>query len=205
MEPDFYRNLPPHISLHTARMLVEDVTAAAEERMLDEFALPAARDLGTMNPHVVVFGCTTAGALRGSEYDRELCAKISEITGAPVVSTIQAVNQALAATGAKKVLILTPYVEELNQCIRRSIEETGLEVLAVFGLGMLSNPAVAEVNADEIVQFAREKIRGLNPDCLFISCTNFRGMEAIPRLKKSFDLPVVTSNQAAFDKAMSLL
>ena len=205
MEQDIYRHLPENISLHVARMYMEETTVAGESRMLDEFTFPAARDLSTVRPHVVVFGCTSAGALRGSEYDRELCARISEITGAPVVSVIEAVNEALAATRAKKVLILTPYVDELNQHIRRSVEETGLEVLDIFGMGISENFVITEVEADEIIRFAKEKIQGLNPDCLFISCTNFRAMEAIPRLKEAFNLPVVTSNQAAFDRTMRLI
>ena len=69
MEVDFARDVPPGISVHTARMFMEDTTPAGENRMLDEFALPAARDLGTARPDVVVFGCTSAGALRGNDYD----------------------------------------------------------------------------------------------------------------------------------------
>ncbi len=205
MEHDFCRHLPQNISLHTARMYMEETTVAGEERMLDEFALPAARDLSTVHPHVVVFGCTSAGVLRGRKYDRELCAGISTVTKAPVVSVIESVNELLSATGAERVLILTPYVDELNQRIKRSVEETGLEVLGIFGLGITENFTIAQVEVDEIVRFAREKIQGLNPDCLLISCTNFQGLEAIPRLKAAFGLRVVTSNQAAFEKALSLL
>ena len=205
MEPDFYRRLPLNVSLHTARMYLEDVTVAVEERMLDEFTMPAAKDLSTMHPHVVVFGCTSAGALRGREYDRKMCAEISTVTKCPVVSVIESVNEALAATGAKKVLILTPYIDELNQRIRRSVEDTGLEVINIFGLGIIENSAIGQVSVDKIVQFAKEKIQGLNPDCLFFSCTNFQAMEALPRLKEAFDLPMVTSNQAALDKTLCLL
>ena len=205
MEPDFYRHLPQNVALHTARMYLEDVTVASEERMLDEFTMPAAKDLSTIHPHVVVFGCTSAGALRGNEYDRKMCAQISEVTKCPVVSVIQSVNEALAATKAKRVLIITPYIDEINERIRRSVEDTGLEVVNIFGLGIVENPAIGQVNVDRIVQFAKEKIQGLNPDCLFFSCTNFRAMEALPRLKEAFDLPIVASNQAAFDKALSLL
>lgn len=205
MEPDFYRHLPQNVALHTARMYLEDVTVASEERMLDEFTMPAAKDLSTIHPHVVVFGCTSAGALRGNEYDRKMCAQIFEVTKCPVVSVIQSVNEALAATKAKKVLIITPYIDEINERIRRSVEDTGLEVVNIFGLGIVENPAIGQVNIDRIVQFAKEKIQGLNPDCLFFSCTNFRAMEALPQLKEAFDLPIVASNQAAFDKALSLL
>lgn len=205
MEPDFYRHLPQNVSLHTARMYLDEVTVAGEERMLDKFTLQAARDLSTVRPHVVVFGCTSAGALRGREYDRKMCARISAVTSSPVVSVIESVNEALAAMEAKKVLVLTPYVDELNQRIKRSIEETGPEVLGIFGLGISDGFALAQVSVDKIVQFAREKIQGLNPDCLFISCTNFRAMEAISRLKAAFGPRVVTSNQAAIDKALLII
>ncbi len=210
MEPDFYRHLPQNVSLHTTRMYLEKTTVASEERMLDEFTLPAANDLSTVHPHVVVFGCSSAGALRGREYDREMCSKISAVTRTPVVSVIEAVNEALAATEAKKILVFTPYVDELNQRIKCSIEEIGVEVLGIFGLGIFGlgiseNFAIAQVGVSKIIQFTRKKIQGLNPDCLCFSCTNFRAMEAIPRLKAAFRLPVVTSNQAALDKALRLL
>src|SRR6266566_3980698 len=80
MEVDFARDLPPGTALHPAWMFMEDTTPAGENRMLDEFTLPAARDLGTARPDVVVFGCTIAGRLR-----------------LPVVSSNQAVLAAAVA------------------------------------------------------------------------------------------------------------
>src|ERR1700749_4224036 len=118
MEVDFARDLPPGTALHTARMFMEDTTPAGENRMLDEFALPAARDRGTARPDVVVFGCTSAGALRGNDYDTELCQQISALTGAPTVSTIRSVREAIEATGARRIGVITPYVDELNVKIK---------------------------------------------------------------------------------------
>ena len=114
-------------------------------------------------------------------------------------------EEALVATKAEKVLVLTPYVDELNQRIKRSIEETGLEILGIFGMGISEDFTIAQVSVEEIIQFTKEKIQGLNPDCLCFSCTNFRAMEAIPQLKAAFHRPVVTSNQATLDKVLSLL
>jgi maleate isomerase len=209
MEADFARNVPARISVHTARMFLEDTTAAGENRMLDEFVLPAARDLGTARPHVVVFGCTSAGALRGNGYDAALCERISELTGAPTVSTIRAVREAVAAAGATRLGVLTPYIGELNEKIRGSIEADGVQVAQITGLGITDNFAIAMVTGPEIVDFAVRALGGLAAnggiDAVFISCTNFGAMAVRSAISERLGLPVVTSNQAVFDAALARL
>jgi maleate isomerase len=209
MEVDFTRDLPPGVALHTARMYMEDTTPAGENRMLDEFALPAARDLGTARPDVVVFGCTSAGALRGNDYDAELCERISELTGAPTVSTIGAVRAAIEASGADRIGVITPYVDELNEKIRASIEADGTQVAAIAGLGITENFEIAEVSAAEIVAFA-ERALGALATCgsiglAFASCTNFGAMAARAAIAERLGLPVVTSNQAVLAAALARL
>jgi maleate cis-trans isomerase len=54
-EVDFYRRVPPHVTVHAARMRLPSTTEADEVRMLDAHVLPAAGDLATMRPDVVVF------------------------------------------------------------------------------------------------------------------------------------------------------
>ena len=104
MEVDFYRNLPESVTLHTSRMYLVPTTVEGEELMLDEYALPAARMVATAKPDLVVFGCTSAGALRGNAYDAGLCRRISEISGKPTVSVIESVRHELKATAAKILL-----------------------------------------------------------------------------------------------------
>jgi maleate isomerase len=209
MELDFARDLPPGTALHTARMYMEDTTPAGENRMLDEFALPAARDLGTARPDVVVFGCTSAGALRGNDYDTELCGRISELTGAPVVSTIGAVRAAIAGAGAASIGVITPYVDELNEKIKTSIEADGTRVAAITGLGITDNFEIAEVGHDEIVAFAERALGQLAAEAsiglVFASCTNFGAMAARPAIAGRLGLPVVTSNQAVLAAAVARL
>ena len=196
MEADFARDLPSGWTLHTARMYMEDTTVEGENRMLDEFALPAARDLGTAHPHVIVFGCTSAGALRGSDYDAELCRKITELTGVPTVSTIDSVRLAIRRAGARRVGIVTPYVTEINERIAASVEAGGVEVACITGLGITENFEIARVTPERIIEFATEVLGGLDIELAFVSCTNLRAMEARLDLSARLGLPVVTSNQA---------
>ena len=123
MEVDFHRRLPAsRFTVHTGRMYLEETTPEAESAMLDHHVMPAARDLGTARPDLVVFGCTSAGALRGNEADAELCKRIADAIGTTVVSTIRSVLEALERRGARRVGVVTPYVEALNQKIKSSIE-----------------------------------------------------------------------------------
>ena len=115
MEPDLYRNLPSGTTVHTSRMLLEgSVTIEAEELMLDVYLPECARQIGTLQPDVVVFGCTSAGALRGPAYEQELAGEISKATGAPTITIMGAVVDELQRLGVKSVAVLTPYSEEIN-------------------------------------------------------------------------------------------
>lgn len=200
MEVDFYRHLPPSATVHTGRMYMEATTVKGEEEMLDDHCLPTAGDVATAKPDLVVFGCTSAGALRGNEYDADLCRRISDVTGKPTVSVIESVRRKLMSLEVQRVAVLTPYIEDLNVRIKASVEDDGIEVVSIHGMGIDINFNLALVEPPEILAFAREKL-GARPDAdaLFISCTNYQAVATLPRLKESYDLPIVTSNQAALE------
>src|SRR3982751_751191 len=109
MEVDLYRRLPPEVTLHTARMFMVETTPEGESAMLDDYLPGAVRDLASVNPDVVVFGCTSAGALRGNDYEAERIRSRGEQTGAEVVSVAAAVRAAIRRRGARRVGVVTPY------------------------------------------------------------------------------------------------
>ena len=113
MEPDLYSHLPSWVTVHTARMLLQGgVTIAAEERMLDDYLPESAKEISTLRPDVVVFGCTSAGALRGPAYEHDLAQELSQITGAPTVTIMEAVVEEMRRLGATRVALLSPYSPE---------------------------------------------------------------------------------------------
>ena len=205
MEVDFYRNVSREITLHTARMHLKETTVAGEEAMLDRFLPQAITDIASLNPDVAVFGCTSAGALRGNAYDDVIISRMSEECRAPAVSVIGSARRALRGLGVQTVGVITPYIDQLNQRIKKSLEDDGVRVEFIAGMGIDDNFRIAAVPADEIVRFGVEKASGRKIDCLFISCTNFRGMDARPELQERLGLPVVTSNQVALERAIRLL
>jgi len=107
------------------------------------------------------------------------------------------VRWAIRAAGCRRVGIVTPYVDSLNEKIAQSLEDDGLEVAGIHGLGITENFAIAEVEPERIAEFAAECFAGSDIDLLFASCTNFRAFDAREEIHQALGLPVVTSNQAA--------
>jgi maleate isomerase len=206
-EVDFYSRMPAGATLHTARMYLEEVTAHAEEVMLDEHLPGALRDLATVRPDVVVFACTSAGALRGNASELELIDRIAQRTGARAISVAAAVRGAIADRGARRVGVVTPYVRELNDRIAASLEDDGLSVTAIHGMGIVDNAEIGAVAPDQIAAFAADKFGdgARRPELLFVSCTNFRAFEARERIEHELSVPVVTSNQAVLESALEEL
>lgn len=204
-EVDFYRRLPTGSTLHTARMFLDEVTPEAEAAMLDVHLPGALRDLATARPNVVVFACTSAGTLRGNACEETLVARIGERTGARAVSVAAAVRAAIAARGARRVGVVTPYREPLNEKIRASLAEGGLDVAGVRSMGIAANVDIGAVEPARIADFCVDSVRGFGGagvELVFVSCTNLRAFEARERIEQELGLPVVTSNHPALEAVL---
>lgn len=204
MEVDLYRNLPRHVTLHTARMYLEETTRSAEMQMIEQFAPKAAELVKTAKPHLVVFGCTSAGSLGGPQYDKQICSGLSKITGVPTVGVFSSVREALRLSKALSVAVITPYIEDINASIRAGLEEDGFKVVAIYGMGIDVNFELATVTPEEIAAFSVERLTGVKADVIFFSCTNFHAMEAVPLVRQQFDCPMITSNTATLEAILAL-
>lgn len=196
LENDLHAALPKSLfTIHTARMYLIETTREAEIRMIEEHAPKAAADLGTVNPDLIVFGCTSAGSLFGLDYDRQVCDKLGALAGCPAMGVVNAVESTLRRANARRVAVLTPYNEDLTKAVAQAVSKNR-EIVAACGMGITDNVKLADPTPEDIYEFGKRSLRGLDFDSIFISCTNFRAYEAISLFEAGFDVPVVTSNQA---------
>src|SRR5262249_45504 len=91
MENDLHSALPKD-----DRMFLVETSREAETVMLEKHTRPAASDVGTTNPDLIVLGGTSAGALFGLDYDAEFCATLGKLAGFPSLGVINAVFRALS-------------------------------------------------------------------------------------------------------------
>jgi maleate isomerase len=200
MEADLWRRLPPHLTLHVARMYLETTNVAAEEKMLDEELAPAARMISSVSPELVIFGCTSASALRGLDGEETIVRLTESIAGCPCVTVTHAALFEIRLVAPRRLLLVTPYIAELSSRLEKTFLEAGLPVKKVVGMGLDDDLDIGAVTPEEIHTFVATAVRSITPapDCVFVSCTTFRSFEAAEGLEQDLGIPIVTSNRSVF-------
>ncbi|MBV6272797.1 aspartate/glutamate racemase family protein [Alcaligenaceae bacterium CGII-47] len=204
MENDLHAALPKsRFTVHTDRMYLIETTREKEKEMIEIHAPNAADDLGTLNPDLLVFGCTSGGSLFGLDYDAKVCRELGARAGCPALGVISAVAQALDRHAIKRLAVITPYNDDLTDAVAEAAS-TGREIVGAFGMGITNNVALADPTPDEIVAFAKSKLAGLSFDAIFISCTNYQAFAARAALSEALGVPVITSNSAVIDAILEM-
>ena len=205
MEPDFHRRLGMRCAISSDRMYLSAVNREAEEEMIEGELTRAARLIKTTAPHVVVFGCTSAGSLGGLDHDASIGRRIEKETGARAVTVVGSVIQQLRMIGPRRVAVFTPYNEELTRTVSQCVVEAGYQPVKTAGMGILDNLDIGRVAPAEILEFVETHMNGVDTDCIFLSCTNWQAIDAIPAVKARFGVPVISSNQATIDTVEKML
>lgn len=197
MEPDFHRHLGCECVVGTTRIFLEEVTREAEVRMLAD-GLPKAVELvRTAQPDVVVFGCTSAGALGSLAHDDGIREVIERGADARALTVLRAVLTRLHDIRPHKLAVFTPYIEDLTNSIAASLAEAGFPPIKAAGMRIRANLEIGRVTPAEVVAFVESQVAGCGADCIVLSCTNWHAIEAIEPLQRKLGIPIISSNQAA--------
>ena len=191
-EPQITAMLPPGVSLHTTRLRL--VGGGNHLGMLDRLE-EATQLLADAQVDRIMFHCT-AVSMWSPEIVGEIRHRIATVTDTPVVVTSDAVVSALHAFGARKIVLLTPYTQDINDRELRFLGHHGITVLRERGLGIPSGIGMSNVTAE---QWYDEALAMRHPDAeaYFLSCTPIRSADVIEPLERALGRPVLTSNQVA--------
>ncbi|MEX3936672.1 arylmalonate decarboxylase [Paraburkholderia phymatum] len=202
IEDDMFTLLPKGIGIHFTRVPNPDsITRESLDNIASSLADAAARILPDGSLDVICYGCTSGSLVVG---EKKVFAELTR--GAPnakTTSMITAVIRGLRAIGAKRIVIGTPYLDEINIMEKSYLENEGFEVLAIHGLQLEKDSDMVRVTPDSIVQMALFLDRP-DADAIFISCGALRSIEVIEEIEQRTGKPVITSNQAVAWDVMRL-
>lgn len=182
--------LSRYVIVHSTRIALKTVDEASLKDMNTEVE-KAVQLLTDCNPAVIVYGCTSGSFIEDIK-------KSFAATTIPVVTTSEAVVNALEALHAGSVSVGTPYTDAINQKEKTFLESHGFTVPDIEGLNLTDN---TEIGKQETAYELAKSLK--KADAIFISCTNFRTFNVIQKLEDELGIPVISSNSASLWGALT--
>ena len=194
VQDDVIRLQPPGVGIHFTRAAIPDsITSESLAAQADLLADCAASLLPDGSLDVVCYACTSGSLVIGEE---RVFAELKR--GAPnaqATSLITGVIRALKQVGARRIVVATPYLDEVNQREVDYLEQAGFEVLSLCGLNLEKDSDMVRVAPDYIAEFALAQDHP-DADAIFISCGALRTLDVIGEIESRAGKPAICSNQA---------
>ena len=195
-EADFYDMTPKDVGIHITRLKSDDYTTNDTlMRHIETMAQAAARLQPDAKPHLISYTCTSGSMVIGIQ---KVMAEIKK--GAPWAQPMclgQAILDALKALNIKKLVLGTPYLDEITQMEVNFLHENGYELVNVQGLNLATGWQMGRVTPNYWREFALSIDRS-EADAIFLSCSGIRALEVAQAIEDETGKPVITSNQAHF-------
>ncbi len=193
-EADFFDMAPRDVGIHITRLKTEDYTTNETlSRHIDYMADAAARVQPDVKPDVISYHCTSGSIVNGEDRVMKEIKK-----GAPYsqpMTLVTGVVSALHELNAKKLVVGTPYFDEVNTAEAQFLYEKGFDVLDIQGLNLATGTDMGKVTPEDGKKCAIEIDRP-EADVVFLSCSGIRALEVVPEIEAAIGKPVITSNQA---------
>ncbi|SLN32255.1 Arylmalonate decarboxylase [Roseovarius albus] len=194
IEDDMVRYLPAGVGAYFSRATMpREISTESLAQLRGSLAETAARILPDDGLDVVAFACTSGTVAVGEE---ESCAELAKgAPGAQTTTLAGAVRKALAAMGAQKIVLGSPYVAELNTNVATYLEGAGFTVLEAHGMGLNYDTEMIRVAPEYIADYARAIDRP-DADAVLLSCGALRSIDVVDAIEQELGKPVICSNQA---------
>lgn len=187
-------------TFHSSRMRMLEVSAE-ELLQMDRDSNRCAVELADAQCDAMAYACLVAimsqgpGAHLAAEERLTKVAR-AENCAAPVVSSAGALIRGLAALGAKRISMITPYVPALTEMVRVYIEDAGVEVVDLISLGVADNCAVGRLDPIDLPPLA-DRLKTTGCDAIVLSaCVQMPSLAAIPEVEAHLGLPVLSAATA---------
>lgn len=205
LDRELWRWLPDDVSLHFTRMPHAPMPATLEMAVHisdPDTAAQSVVDVSAVSPLVMAYACTSGSFVGGPLAERALVAAMMGAGALAALTTSGALLEALRHLEITRIATATPYTADLTVGLTAFLGESGIEVTAASGLGLISD--IWTVPHEVTMQLVRETDTD-DADAVFISCTNMPTYDVIAALEAELHKPVLTANQVTMWHALSLI
>ena len=204
IERDFWRmGFSAGVDIFTTRIPLEmPLTPVTLARLADGIGGAMERLLPEEKLDAVVFGCTSGSAVIGPE---NVASRVhAQRAGIAVTNPATAAVAALRHLGAGTLAFVAPYTADVAERTADIFRQAGLQITDACCLGLSTDAEIA-IPGPEHYGAVLDQMDLSGSEAIFLSCTTSRALDAIAPLEAISGLPVITSNQASFWHALSLI
>lgn len=188
---------PERFTFHSSRMRMRQVTSE-ELLAMDASAERCAVELADARVDVLGYACLVALMSRGPGYHRDVEQRLHQATAreghpAPVVTSAGALIDGLKALGARRVVLIAPYLKPLTHRVMDYLGAEGIEVTDSLSLEIADNATVGRWDPFDLVERSRRlKVDGADAIVLS-SCVQLPSLPAIPVVEAERGVPTVSA------------
>lgn len=194
VENNLFRMAPEGVGVYMTRNRTSKVITVAElAKHIETMAEAASLLLPAVVPDVIAYACTSGTIVIGE--DRVMAEIRRGAPGSQATTLATGVVNALRALGARRIVVGTPYLDEVNALEATFLAEKGFEVLDIQGLNVEHGDAMGRITPAYIKEFALS-IDRREADAIFMSCGGIRTIDVLREIEEACGKPVVASNQA---------
>jgi maleate isomerase len=194
IETDLKSIYPNDVRFFTSRVKnINPLTIENLRTMAPRISDTAATLLPGTKLDAIIYACTSGTIAIGVDRITQLIHQAQP--GVPVTNPVTSAMSAFNHFGAKKISILTPYTETVNQEVADFFIKQGFDVLSIAGFGFEDDTAMTYITPQDIEDAAIATC-DKEADLMFISCTALRASSVLDKLEKHLNIPVLSSNQA---------
>ncbi|GMQ74962.1 MAG: aspartate/glutamate racemase family protein [Gammaproteobacteria bacterium] len=194
IEHEMVRLAPAGVGMHFSRVTMEGAVSVEHlGAQLEDMAAAVRLILPGEHPDVVCYACTSGSVVMGE--DRVIAELARGAPGSHTTTLVTAVIEGLRAVKARRIVIGTPYLDEINIIEKHYLEARGFEVLDIQGLNLTYDREMVRVTPDYLLEFAKAIDRP-DADAIFISCGALRTVDVIQAIEDAVGKPAICSNQA---------
>jgi len=194
VEAELHRWTGCAVSWHYARLVPSSRVTALDAGFLTGVlhAVPAAlAQLSALPLRQVYLACTSAAFMYP-----DLAGSAARQAKVTVVSAFDAITALLCERGARRVVLLAPYPQEVTEAEARTFGESGIAVTDCASLGF--DDGYGSVTRDQIRKLigkVSDEAMG-KAEAIVLSCTGWPTFGSIRALQRRLGRPVISSNLA---------
>lgn len=188
---------PERFTFHSSRMRMTEVTAESLAAM-DAESDRCAVELSDARVDVLGYACLVAIMSAAPGYHRESEARLAGRVAdngapAPVVTSAGALVNGLRVLGARRIVVVAPYLPALTKVVLDYIRAEGVTVLDHVALGVCDNLEVAAQDPANLVGLARRLDRPDADAVVLSACVQMPSLPVIQRVEDELGKPVVSA------------